>query len=307
MINLNKLDRFVNFVEERQRIFWQRVNGMPRPWTNNAILRRHKFCNVYRILDRYNQHLLERVIEPFAGKSKDANLIFKIFLHRILCNENSYTQLSNLAPDQVMLSGFHYQRTMKILDSMDSKFSTAYVSVSAPAQLEAMGSVEMGALINSLAEKGAAVSRKKFIDTVVGFPGFGLFTAFQISLDLGYWDKFAAWDDEGTVEFGPGSLAGADIICPGIDAEITAKDLTENWDRISDDFDSLACSDNGEIIPRPLKIEDMEHCLCEFFKLERYMDDYESNSNKKLFSPGEPLKKYRFPRHWNMEDIECRK
>jgi hypothetical protein len=40
-------DSYWRFAAERMRIFHQRAAGMPGPWTDDPVLSRHKFTNVY--------------------------------------------------------------------------------------------------------------------------------------------------------------------------------------------------------------------------------------------------------------------
>lgn len=48
----NPLDEFWWFCEERERIRLAKEAGLPRPWTNDKILDKHKFTNIDRLHDR---------------------------------------------------------------------------------------------------------------------------------------------------------------------------------------------------------------------------------------------------------------
>src|SRR5579859_2070681 len=65
-------DVYWRFAAERQRIFHGRAAGEPPPWTNDPVLTRHKFTNVYRAADRVSQYLISDVIytgsqDPIQG------------------------------------------------------------------------------------------------------------------------------------------------------------------------------------------------------------------------------------------------
>jgi hypothetical protein len=64
-------DSYRRFAAERMRIFHQRADGMPGPWTDDPVLSRHKFTNVYRAADRISQYLIPEVI--YAGCKTRAN------------------------------------------------------------------------------------------------------------------------------------------------------------------------------------------------------------------------------------------
>jgi hypothetical protein len=49
---LSPLDRLCYFVRERHNIYLRRKAGKPKPWTEDPILQRNYFCNVYRELDK---------------------------------------------------------------------------------------------------------------------------------------------------------------------------------------------------------------------------------------------------------------
>jgi hypothetical protein len=70
------------FVQERMNIFWNKYN-QKLPLTNDEIIQKHKFTNVYRASDRVSQYLIKNVIyQENAFTSEDILLrilIFKIF------------------------------------------------------------------------------------------------------------------------------------------------------------------------------------------------------------------------------------
>lgn len=55
-------DLYWYFAAERQNIFYNKLNGMEEPWTDDPILQEYKFCNAYRASDRVSQYLLKNVI-----------------------------------------------------------------------------------------------------------------------------------------------------------------------------------------------------------------------------------------------------
>ncbi len=55
-------DAYWRFATERQAVFFRRLERQPPPWTNDPVLRRFKFTNAYRILDRVSQYLVRNVM-----------------------------------------------------------------------------------------------------------------------------------------------------------------------------------------------------------------------------------------------------
>jgi hypothetical protein len=63
-------DAFWLFVKERQDVWHNRfvLGAHQRDWTTNPILSRVKFTNVYRMLDRNTQYVVEQILEPCYGQ-----------------------------------------------------------------------------------------------------------------------------------------------------------------------------------------------------------------------------------------------
>src|SRR5215207_9206616 len=54
-------DLYWTFASRRQAVFERRVCGAPDPWTDDPIIRRFKFCNVFRAADRVSQYMIREV------------------------------------------------------------------------------------------------------------------------------------------------------------------------------------------------------------------------------------------------------
>jgi alpha-glutamyl/putrescinyl thymine pyrophosphorylase clade 1 len=70
---------FLEFVEERHRIWERRQAGSPQPWTDNPILASHKFTNVYRWLDPGSQFVIEELQDLELSPSDN---LMRFFLYR---------------------------------------------------------------------------------------------------------------------------------------------------------------------------------------------------------------------------------
>src|SRR6185312_4034556 len=88
--NIYKL--YWEFAAKRQSIFEKRVAGVPAPWTDDRILERFKFCNVYRATDRVSQYLIRDVIYRHSRDSL-ADRLFRIVAFRTFSNERTWNGL----------------------------------------------------------------------------------------------------------------------------------------------------------------------------------------------------------------------
>jgi len=59
-------ERLLAFAEERHRIYLRRAEGGPGPWTEDPILRKFRFCNIYRELDTVTDWLRREWREPHS-------------------------------------------------------------------------------------------------------------------------------------------------------------------------------------------------------------------------------------------------
>ena len=69
------------FAAERQAIFLRRMENLVGPWTQDPILQRYKFTNVYRVLDRVSQYLIRTVIG--GAHRADEDVLFRILLFKL--------------------------------------------------------------------------------------------------------------------------------------------------------------------------------------------------------------------------------
>lgn len=58
-INSKAEQEFWDFVQARMEVFWKKDQGIPYPWTEDEIISKNRFCNVYRELDRTTLELHE--------------------------------------------------------------------------------------------------------------------------------------------------------------------------------------------------------------------------------------------------------
>lgn len=79
VFRLVETDKFFAFCAERHHIWMERSRGKPFPWTDDPILQKFKFTNIYRELDRGTIFLREHVIEPYP---KHCELFFNIAIYR---------------------------------------------------------------------------------------------------------------------------------------------------------------------------------------------------------------------------------
>jgi len=89
--------KFFEYARERQQILLRRQAGKDPPWTNDPILRKYRFCCVFREDDRTTRWFRENVRDPM-NKKRDprlllATVVFRMFnrietAEAIFCDDN---------------------------------------------------------------------------------------------------------------------------------------------------------------------------------------------------------------------------
>ena len=72
-------DVYWYFAVKRQEVFFNRLEGKESLWTNDPIIQKYKFTNVYRASDRVSQYLIRNVIYSDNNFSPEAK--------RLSCHE----------------------------------------------------------------------------------------------------------------------------------------------------------------------------------------------------------------------------
>ena len=77
-------------------MYHARRNGEIYPWTNDAILLKHKFTNVYRASDRVSQYLIRNVIYSDDSDSFfSRRYVFRIILFKIFNKIETWESFQN--------------------------------------------------------------------------------------------------------------------------------------------------------------------------------------------------------------------
>jgi hypothetical protein len=93
-MNMNGVNRFFRFCRARHEIFLRRESGQAREhWTDDAILQKFKFTNVFRELDRTTAWFRHFVRQPLRDKPEVmlATVLFRMF-NRIEVGEAIFCQ-----------------------------------------------------------------------------------------------------------------------------------------------------------------------------------------------------------------------
>jgi hypothetical protein len=274
---------FLSFVGERHKVWERRQLGLTPPWTDDPILASRKFTNVFRILDHGTQFIMTDLIEP--GLS-DRDMLMRLFLYRHTGRVEVWEAASMLMgyPTVDSLEDFRkvlheYRGGSRIITSGNSTrgkpsqkgrlfdraiFTSAYLVFP---QSDIPGTDKLDSVIDltirlfgkddilldflnskTQAERFTVLRRNK---------GVADFMSMQILTDWGYTPHCGEDRENEFVVPGPGARKGAAVL--GMKAEDAIR-----WahDVISQDPPLLGL--------RPPSLMDVQNCLCEFSKYDRF-------------------------------------
>lgn len=91
---MDNVASFFAYARERHATYLRRAAGGPAPWTDDPVLQKYKFCNVFRELDRTTAWFRQHVREPLRDDPAVllATVVFRWF-NRISTGEAVFNQL----------------------------------------------------------------------------------------------------------------------------------------------------------------------------------------------------------------------
>jgi len=299
------------FAAERQNIFYKKLNGEERPWTEDKILQEYKFCNSYRASDRVSQYLIKNVI--YNGKEyTNEDLIFRIILFKIFNKESTWEILCNKLED-VRLENFSFLRYCNILEEAKNRgekiYTDAYMSCANKvfgydkkhenhiALLEKMFIKDK--MQNKILE---ASKMEEAFNIIKNYELIGNFMAYQLITDINYSEVTNFSEKEFTIA-GPGSERG--IKKCFVDLEGRSKEDIIKWmcEHQEEEFDRLGIKFKN-LGNRPLQYIDCQNLFCELDKYCRQaLPELKSNRTKikKKYIPKTERIEYRYPPKWNIK------
>lgn len=258
------------FIKERESIRVKKEAGKPRPWTNDPILGKYRFCNVHREDDRVSRWLRGYWYPRFAG---NPDIWFAAVVARLLnLPESLWAVQEYILPfkPKAFAEHLHFRK-----EHMQKNFNAAYI---VSTNGKAMGKVDyitehvlkpLWAKRELLRPSAGGKYKREPCDTLAAyhemlmkFDGLGSFIAAQVVADLKYMEPLKSASDWWTfAASGPGSRRGLNRVC-GAPPNQPMTERGFRWD-----LEMLA--DDKAIKPLGLHAQDLQNCLCEFDKYER--------------------------------------
>ncbi len=265
------LRRFFDFINERHFIFVRRAGGGHPPWTSDPILKKHRFTNVFRELDRVTVWIRENWREPYADHP---NLWFAMAMAR---------QIN--WPDTLADIGFPEKwQPRRVVHAIERRriqgqkaYTSAYMLTGGWKGSKANWTVR--GILDPLYRDPPSLHPDQSLEHAFhmfkGRPGFGPFLSYEVVTDLRHTRYLQDAPDIMTwANAGPGAIRGLHRVWGRPlkkRKRLVAVPRPEPERALAEMRLLLSASLVGYLglhVPK-LELRDIEHSLCEFDKYER--------------------------------------
>lgn len=259
-----RVEELSKFVIERHNIYLRRLEGKPKPWTQDPILQKYRFCNVYRELDAVTQWIARNWRNP---NKRDPYIWFAMTVARFINLPDTLNELGYPVP-------WNRKRFLQLLDNRStlglSVYNGAYMVRSDPGSK----AIYLANLFDNLWNRKDNLTEVFKDSDLINIHfyltqqrGIGSFMAGQIIADIKYvlpyldagdWASFAC--------MGPGSARGLARV---LNYPVDYKWKEQEWFT----HHTKLCIELNTILPnvkmKRMHAQDVRKCLCEFDKYER--------------------------------------
>lgn len=305
-------DTYWYFAAERQSIFFRRLeNNCPEDWTMDPILRKFKFTNAYRVLDRATQFLIRNVI--YRGEQTPQEIFFRTLLFKLFNRIETWEvlerELGHISYAEYSFK--NYDRVLNAAREMGKKiYSAAYILPSGSSSfgykfkhrnnlklLEMMMDDEVSLRLTDLP------SMKQGFELMRSYPTIGDFLAYQYITDLNY-SEFLDFSENEFVIPGPGAVNGIRKCFSSL-GDFTLSDLIRKVADCQETEFNKRGIDFQTLWGRPLQLIDCQNLFCEVDKYARVKHpDVIGNSKrtriKQNYNYNSKSIQYWFPPKWQI-------
>lgn len=275
---LEPFDRFLYWIKERESTRKLKTEGKPKPWTDDEILLKYRFCNVRRMDDVVSQWLLKNWYQP---NFNHPNMLFAVVLARFL----------NL-PSSLECVGFPLrwskERIKRIKDLLRTKkqggetiFNSAYMVRGNDGEDKLASVIDyiIQPLIANPPTLDTGSMQRCWVSIECRY-GFGSFMAGQVVADL-RWALSGTWNDRREwAPAGPGSQRGLNRLL-GRPVKQPIKQ-----DQFLEELQALIQECKTQIplgLSRKMEAIDWQNCCCEY---DKYCRTLNNEGRPKRLYPG---------------------
>lgn len=300
------------FASRRQAAFERRLRGAAWPWTDDPILQKFKFCNVYRAADRVSQYLIREV--AYGDPSDDIrDRAFQIVAFRTFSNIATWDGVRSALGRAPRVNDLVTGAFERALDQVKSRNGGLYTGAFILCATKAFGFDDKHRNHVALFKRMffeervdrrivGANSFEQVVQALQEYPLMGPFMAYQTAIDLNY-SELIAFSENDFTQAGPGALRGLKKAFVDLGDYSPADAILWMVDRQQEEFGALGLPFEG-LFGRPLHAIDCQGLFCELDKYCReaapeLLSD-RSRIKAKFTASSEPLSLF-FPPKWRLK------
>jgi hypothetical protein len=258
--------RYFSFINKRHKIYLDRKAGLPKPWTDDPILQKYKFTNIFRELDRGTIWYREHIREPHAD---DSELFFNTCLYR---HFNYYPTVEKIGYYTCNYMPEVLETYLRMWKSSNGKIYTSAHMISGTLGGDKISQSCWKILLplwnnrEKLQPKSGDTLQKAFERFKT--PGYGPFTRYEVITDLRHTRYLENASDIMTwANPGPGAMRGCERLL-GVWTRGKHPYSKEHYIVIMRTMLSMSKDLLESYVPE-MEMRDIEHSLCEWDKYER--------------------------------------
>ena len=304
-------DTFWWFAVERQEVFFRKLEGCVRPWTDDPIIARHKFTNTYRASDRVSQYLIRKVI--YEGDQSVPEVFFRTILFKLF-NKIETWELLKAILGTIAWGDYSFD----LLDSLLSRalasksriYSAAYIM---PSGRSAFGYLRKHQNHLRLLERmmedevpyriADAANMREAFEILRSYPMIGDFLAYQFVTDLNY-SEICDFSEMEFVIPGPGARDGIHKCFSDLGGLSEPDIIRMVTDRQEYEFERLGLVFRS-LWGRRLQLIDCQNLFCEVSKYARVKHPAVTGVNdrsriKQVYRRSDRPMEFWFPPKWGI-------
>lgn len=287
---------YTAFVRARHEAWRNRQLGGKRPWTDDPIVQRHKFTNVFRVLDAGTQFVVKELL--YREKNIDEyDALMRCFLYRYTNRPEPWQHFYKLLGRYPVVDdlggllndvwGDYKRQGYPIFGSAYKMFvgkeNTGKDRLSWVLDLTEYEFGPQSSLPELFFKKSSHIARLNVLKTI---PRCADFMGMQVLTDIGM-SRWLEADEDIFVVPGPGAKVGAKLVDPTMKPLAVIHLAHKMWQ-----------DDNDVVLPdinRHLSLMDVQNTFCEFGKYVRWRDRPQA---RRLYTGNGPLPEPFYPPYW---------
>lgn len=303
------------FMEERMNIFWAKYEGKQYPWTDDQILLKHKFTNVYRACDRVSQYLIKNIISNVSENYSDQDMFIRILVFKVFNRIDTWEYLEQTMGG-ISIKNFNVDQLSKLLSERITNypiFNSAYLMTGCHHEYTKFESkherwlrmIEKEFVKGPLMRKIlSSKSMGQVFEYFSSCPFIGGFLAYQYTIDLNY-SNLINFSENSFVKAGIGAIRGIKkcfIDLGKYSYEDIIRYIYENMDVYRNKY---GYSNFKNLFGREPTLIDLQNCFCEtdkYLRVKMPELNLENTRIKQIYKQTDQNINYYFPPKWGINN-----